>query len=216
MEAATARLANQTWSSRALNRLRTDRALVDRFRAGDETAFEVLHDRHESRVLAICVGVLGSTEDAKDASQEVFARVASALLEAPPAELRPWLARVTRNAAIDVARARRPRTEELPEDQPSTSPGPASTAEHHDQLDELMSGLRELPEPQRTALVMREPGGFDYAEIDRALDVDKTAVTGLIARARIGLRTHERALQVSCNSVQEQLAVEVDGRRRRA
>src|SRR5436190_218937 len=211
MEAATATLATQPWTSRALNRLRPDRALVDRFRGGDESAFEVLHDRHEARVLAICIGVLGSTEDAKDASQEVFARVASALLESPPAELRPWLARVTRNAAIDVARARRPRTEELHEDQPSPTPGPAGTAESRDQLDELMSGLRELPEPQRTALVMRELGGFNYAEIGRALDVDQSAVTGLIARARIGLRTHARALEVSCSSVQERLAVEIDG-----
>src|SRR5947207_2231840 len=64
MEAATATLATQPWTSRALNRLRPDRALVDRFRGGDESAFEVLHDRHEARVLGLCIGMRGRSRSA--------------------------------------------------------------------------------------------------------------------------------------------------------
>ena len=90
---------------RRLLRLRSDAVLAERFARGDDGAFAVLYERHRASVLAICMGVLGSRHDAEDAAQESFAALAVALRSSPPREMRPWLGRVARNAAIDVASA---------------------------------------------------------------------------------------------------------------
>lgn len=193
-----------------LDRVRSDDRLVARFRAGDDSAFAALYQRHRPRVLAICLAVLGSHEDAQDAMQEVFASAARSLRRRPPDELRPWLARVARNAAIDMLRARQPTCSAAEE------PIAPAAADGRLELRDLLAALRALPEQQRTALVMRELAGFSYSEIAATLGTDETAVNGLIARARLGLRSREAALAVGCTEVRARLAAETDGRRRPA
>jgi RNA polymerase sigma factor (sigma-70 family) len=163
---------------RGLARLRSDEALGERFRDGDESAFAALYKRHRTSVLAICMGVLGSRQDAEDAAQEAFTSLAVALRDSPPRDLRPWLARVARNSAIDLARRRRshPVFDE-PQPEPVTS-GDAIT----DELESVLAGIRQLPEAQRTALLVRELGGHCYQEIADLLELDTGAVRGLIAR----------------------------------
>jgi RNA polymerase sigma factor (sigma-70 family) len=201
MEAASAQaLGRSATSGGALNRLRSDRRLAERFRAGDDGAFAVLYERHRHRLLAICIGVVGSYEDAQDALDDV----------------RAWLSRVVRNAAIDLVRARRV-TDPLADEAPAPGDGnPAAQVEERAEVQELVSSLGRLPEHQRTALVMRELGGSSYAEIAGALEVDETAVRGLIARARLSLRAELEASELACATVREELAHQPDGRRRPA
>lgn len=169
MEAATARTAGVRTAppGGALNRLRGDRKLVERFQAGDDGAFAVLYERHRSRLMAIAIGVLGSVDDAQDAVQDAFMSASSSLRTATPDDLRAWLSRVARNAAIDVARGRRPTVEVADGD--ALAPGPAGQAEVRSELLELVAALKDLPERQRTALVMRELSGASYAEIGSTL-----------------------------------------------
>jgi hypothetical protein len=63
------------------------------------------------------------------------------------------------------------------------------------------------------ALLMRELGGHSYSEIADVLGVDEPAVKGLIARARISLRTHREATELACASARGTIAAEPDGRR---
>lgn len=217
MEAATARTAGARPSAPpggALNRLRGDRKLVERFQAGDDAAFAVLYDRHRSRLMAIAIGVLGSAEDAQDAVQDAFMSASSSLRARTPDDVRAWLSRVARNAAIDVARGRRPTVEAAESD--AVAAGPARQAEVRSELVELVAALKDLPERQRTALVMRELSGASYAEIGATLGADEAAVRGLISRGRLSLRAAREARALQCGAVRERLAVEVDGRRRTA
>src|SRR5579875_926439 len=153
---------------RRVLRLRSDASLAERFAAGDEAAFDVLYERHRPVVLAVCMGMLGAAADAEDATQETFSALALTLRSRRPPELRPWLIRVARNASIDAIRRRRHRLltfdGELPE-LPARAPS-AGRAE----LASVLEGIRELPESQRTALLMRELGGHSYAEIAAHLD----------------------------------------------
>lgn len=200
-----------------LNLLRSDEVLIDRFCTGDEVSFSSIYARHYGRVFAICLGVLGSREDAQDAAQEVFATAAGKLRAgAQPENFKPWLSQVARNAAIDIARSRKPVSEEPEENEMPASIGVAQVAEQRSEMLEIMGGLRELPEQQRSALVMREVGGYSYGEIAHVLGVDETAVRGLISRARISLRTHRESQSLDCVTVRELLAQEMDGRRRPA
>ena len=195
---------------RRLLRLRSDAALAERFALGDEAAFDVLYERYRPAVLSVCMGILGALHDAEDVTQETFSALAVALRANPPSELRPWLARVARNAAIDVTRRGRQRaltpTGELPEVPVRQSNGRA-------ELEALLDGIRELPESQRTALLMRELGGHSYGQIATVLETHEDAVRGLIARARVGLRAHREASQLPCAAARASIEAEPDGRR---
>ena len=203
-----------------LLRLRTDAGLAERFAAGDQAAFSVLYERHRRSVLAVCVGVLGGRDDAEDAAQECFAALAQALRKDRPRDLRAWLVRVARNAAIDVRRRRRTQPAwddgDLHCDDARAVPGTGARppAGPHDatrvgaELESVLEGIRELPEAQRTALLMRELAGHSYREIGEVLGIDEQAVRGLIARARVGLREHRAASELPCAAARATLASE--------
>jgi RNA polymerase sigma factor (sigma-70 family) len=198
-----------------VNRLRAESVLIRRFREGDEEAFAELYRRHFQRVYAVCLGVLGSQHDAQDAAQEVFTRAASALRRDPPLELRAWLVSVARNKSIDLLRARRA-VAEASEAAADSEHDPVVAVSRKARLEELMSALKGLPENQRSALVLRELGGFSYGEIATSLALDEQAVNGLIARARLSLRGREESLAFDCDTIRRDLSRELDGRRRPA
>jgi RNA polymerase sigma factor (sigma-70 family) len=191
--------------------MRSDATLAERFAAGDEAAFDVIYERHRPVVLAVCMGVLGTPADAEDATQETFSALAVTLRTRPPTELRPWLIRVARNASIDTTRRRRHRLLTLDGEIPEVAARPSGPGKA--ELAVVLDGIRELPEGQRMALLMRELGGHSYAEIAEFLATDEEAVKGLIARARVGLRTYREATELSCASARNTIAAEPDGRR---
>ena len=53
----------------------TDEELVDRCKAGEETAFNELIERHKKMAFSLAYNMLGNIEDARDISQEAFAVV---------------------------------------------------------------------------------------------------------------------------------------------
>ncbi len=64
----------------ALLKLRSDEQLVALFRAGNDEAFRVIHDRYRQRLFAYVRQMLaGSRSDAEDALQDVFLRAYNAL-----------------------------------------------------------------------------------------------------------------------------------------
>jgi len=134
-----------------------------------------------------------------------------ALQTKPPAELRPWLIRVARNASIDTTRRRRHRLLTLDGELPDVPARSASAGQA--ELAVVLDGIRELPEGQRMALLMRELGGHSYNEIAEFLETDEEAVKGLIARARVGLRTYREATDLPCATARAAIASEPDGRR---
>ena len=76
-----------------------------------------------------------------------------------------------------------------------------------------MAGIRELPEAQRTALLMRELAGHSDREIAVLLEVGEAAVHGLIARAWISLRSYREAYEMTCAAVRRPSPQKPDGRR---
>src|SRR5687768_11737687 len=82
-------------------------------RAGDQSAFSALAERHRGELRVHCYRMLGSFDDAEDALQDTFLRAwryRDSLKEGAP--LRPWLYRVATNACLDAI-ARDPRRSAL-------------------------------------------------------------------------------------------------------
>jgi len=105
-------------------------AVAAAVRAGDESTFSALAERHRRELLVHCYRMLGSFQDAEDAVQDALLRAwryRESLKDGAP--LRPWLYRVATNSCFDAI-ARDPRRSALAartaSDAPEgTAPGPS-------------------------------------------------------------------------------------------
>src|SRR5215213_10864924 len=172
-----------------LLKLAADDRLVALIRGGSAAAFEVLFDRYHSRLLAFCRHMLRSTEDAEDVLQEVFVKAHAAMLaDERQINARPWLYRIARNRCLN--HLRRP----VPEGQDSmdilVGEGGVTTADRvqcREDFRALVADVRDLPETQRTALLLREMDALSYEEIAETMDTTVPAVKSLLVRARMSL-----------------------------
>ncbi|MGH2925979.1 MAG: RNA polymerase sigma factor, partial [Solirubrobacterales bacterium] len=161
-----------------LLRLQSDEKLVALIREGHDRAFEVLFDRYQSRLLAFCRHLLGSIQDAEDVLQEVFVSAHTAMIaDERPINARPWLYRIARNRCLN--HLRRPVAEG--QDSMDVHPHENGTTtleqvQRREQLREIVSDMRELPETQRTAMVLREIDDLSYTEIAQAMGTSLPAV----------------------------------------
>jgi RNA polymerase sigma factor (sigma-70 family) len=190
-----------------------DERLVEHLRRGNMAAFEVIYDRHHRGILAYARHLLGSPEEAEDAVQQTFASAYDALVAGDgEIRLKAWLYTIARNRCLSVLRARREQPAEL--DEISTA-GLAEVVQQRDDLRELLSDVRELPEPQRAALVLAEVGGLAHADIAHVLECDVAKVKSLVFQARSGLIERRQARETPCEEIREQLSVLSGGSLRR-
>src|SRR4051795_9212658 len=208
----------------SLLRLRSDEQLLALFRAGNDTAFDVLHDRYRQRLFAYVRQMLsaGTRQDAEDVLQDVFVRAYGALrADARAMNVRAWLYRVAHNRCIDLLRLPVPPPAEVFEVSRKPLLDPIEEAQRRDDLRRLVEDVGRLPDQQRSALLMREIDGMTYAELAGALDVTVPAVKSLLVRARVGLVEAIEARDADCADIQADLlrsydrGVKASGRARR-
>jgi RNA polymerase sigma factor (sigma-70 family) len=201
----------------SLLRLQSDDRLISLVRRGNVAAFEVLVGRYESRLLAFCRHLLRSREDAEDVLQEVLTSAFNALLaDDRPINVRPWLFRIARNRSLNHLR----RTQPIGVDSMDVhySEHGASTADKVHGREEfrlLVGDIHELPESQKTALVLREMDALSYEQIAEAMETTVASVKSLLVRARVSLAEAAEARLLSCDEVRIELGEIAEGLRRR-
>src|SRR4051794_31556570 len=185
---APARLAGQS-----ILRTQSDERLADLAREGSDPAFEAIVGRYRGPLLGYCSGMLSGGR-AEDAVQQTFVKAHAALRggEAVRA-LRPWLYRIAHNTALNALRDRALHHAPLDERIDGVE-RPDQAAERRQELCEVLSAVRALPERQRDAIVLRELEGRDYDDIARQLGVSYGAVRQLLNRARTSLRAGATAI----------------------
>ena len=199
-----------------LLKLAGDERLVALIRSGHDYAFDVLFERYHSRLLAFCRHMLRSTEDAEDVLQEVFVKAHAAMLgDERHINVRPWLYRIARNRCLN--HLRRP----VPEGQDSmdimvgeNGVTTADTVQKREEFRSLVADVQDLPETQRTALLLREIEALSYEEIAETMDTTIPAVKSLLVRARMSLAEATHSRQLTCGEVQLELAEAAEGLRK--
>jgi len=200
-----------------LLRLQSDERLIALVRRGNHGAFEALVGRYQSRLLAFCRHMLGSREDAEDVLQEVFAAAFNAILaDDRPINARPWLYRIARNRSLNHLRRVQPIGVDsmdihLSEHGTTT----ADKVDKREQFRELIADVQELPETQRTALLLREIDALSYEQIAEAMETTIPSVKSLLVRARVSLAEAAEARQLNCEDVRIELGEIAEGLRRR-
>jgi RNA polymerase sigma factor (sigma-70 family) len=199
-----------------LLKLQADEKLVALIREGHEHAFDVLFDRYHSRLLAFCRNMLRSTEDAEDVLQEVFVKAHAAMLaDERHINARPWLYRIARNRCLN--HLRRPVADGVDTMDVLPSEHGVTTAERVQKREDfrcLVEDVGELPETQRTALLLRELDALSYEEIATAMDTTVPAVKSLLVRARMSLAEATHSRQLTCGEVRLELAEAAEGLRK--
>jgi RNA polymerase sigma-70 factor (ECF subfamily) len=176
------------------------------FRAGDETAFNVLVDRHRRELHVHCYRMLGSYDDAEDAVQETFVRAwrAHAGFDGGSGA-RAWLYRIATNTCLDAIRRRKRQVRSLDSfaEVPWLTPYPdrmldlvAPAADEPDAVAvaretvELayIAVIQLLPARQRAVLLLRDLLGWSAQETAQALEISVASANSALQRARATLR----------------------------
>jgi RNA polymerase sigma-70 factor (ECF subfamily) len=169
-----------------------DDELVGRVTLGDHAAFGTLYDRHGALVYGVARRVLGDGPQAEDIAQSVFLQIWTRPEAYRGGNFAAWIARVTRNACLDVVRSAAVRLRE-PE-------MPAEMAAEVQLDDEVFASLRAeavtaaldlLSGDQRSAIEKAYFEGLSYREVAEQLGAPLGTVK---SRIRMGLRRLWEAL----------------------
>ncbi len=171
-----------------------DDELIERVRAGDETAFRELIDKHIDRVQTLVASMLRNRFEVDDVVQDVFFKVYRKLdrFQGRSAFF-TWLYRVAFNTATDHLK-RKKRVAETSLDDLAGLDAVAPCASAIRQLRnkelrvQMADAVASLPEKYRNILVLREYEGCTYDEIAQILQCSKGTVESRLFRARRRLR----------------------------
>src|SRR5580693_6659298 len=138
------------------------------------------------------------------------------LADERPINVRPWLYRIARNRSLNHLR----RTQAIAVDTMDfqLSEHGATTADkvyEREAFRLLVGDIHELPETQKTALVLREMDALSYEQIAEAMETTVSSVKSLLVRARVSLAEAAEARMLSCDEVRIELAEIAEGLRRR-
>jgi RNA polymerase sigma factor (sigma-70 family) len=196
-----------------LLRLQSDERLIALTRRGQHAAFEALCSRYQARLLSFVRHMLGSREDAEDVLQEVFAAAFNAVLaDERPINVRPWLYRIARNRSLNhLRRASAVGVDSMDVHFADHGLSTGDRVLRRETFRELLADVGQLPETQRTALLLREIDALSYEQIAHAMETTVPSVKSLLVRARISLAEAAEARKLSCDEVRLELGEVAEG-----
>jgi len=179
-----------------------DAALMLLVKQGDSGAFEQLVDKYKQPVMNLAFRMLRDAAEAEDLAQNVFVQVyKSAHRYEVASKFSTWLFTIARNLSLNEIRRRsrhpadsmdanHPEQDDQPlhqyEDKKTFSPPDRLLhGELEQKIDEAMA---ELPENQRTAILLCRQDELSYEEIAKVLDCSLSATKSLIHRGRETLK----------------------------
>lgn len=164
---------------------------------GDIDAFNDLVLAYQGRAYNVAYRLLGEPASAADATQEAFIAAYRHLAEYHDGSFAAWLMRIVTNTALDELRRQKRRPSEPLEtlEDPSTEIRFAAEgispeqAAQQAELNRLIQGcLQALPDDMRTAAVLCDVQGFDYAEVAAMTGTALGTIKSRLSRARARLR----------------------------
>ncbi len=176
----------------------TDSQLIREIVEGNVELFEEVIKRYERKLLAFVFQLLksaGMESVAEDLCQETFYKAFRSLhlFREGEASFATWLYTIARNSVISELRKNRTSSVTL-DDAAYQLAAPADhTPENKTIRQETVSRVRDainnLPDKQRSALILREYDQLEYHEIATILGQTVSSVKSLLFRARAGVKT---------------------------
>ena len=152
-------------------------------------------EQHRKRIYSFAHYSLRKSVDAEDVTQEVFIKLWQHWQKIDHEKLGAWLMRVAHNTVIDHVRRRQPIRENVDE-----YADVEEQTEHYDsgiEIDQaifkqnLQSAIKDLDEPFRSIIIMRDIQGLSYAEMQATLNMNESQVKVYLHRGRRKLRDNK-------------------------
>ena len=180
-----------------------DRALVERFQAGDVDGFEDLYRRYFSRLYRFCVKRLdGDPHEAEEVAQEAFVRALRAMPDlGGERKFYPWLTVIAARLCVDAHRRRGRSVPTAEIDLGVIEGGQDAIVEAVDHA-LVAQAMTQISDRHREVLQLREERGWSYQRIADHYDVTQGTIEALLFRARRALRKEFMSL----NAVDGRLA----------
>ena len=179
-----------------MTKYQADLQIIDRFKGGDQSAFEELLLKYQDRIYNLCRHMLSNTHEAEDAAQDTFLKAYQKLTDfKPEASLYTWLYRIAVNTCLDYKKRpffeslfKKTEGDEFSDETASDWPSPEKLYESKQIGLALHNSIRKLPSKLRTAIVLKEIEGLSYEEIADILEISIGTVKSRISRARDELK----------------------------
>ena len=174
----------------------SDELLVERVKAGDKHAFDLLVLKYQHRIVKLIMRYVRDPAEAMDVSQEAFLKAYRAIPNfRGDSAFYTWMYRIAINTAKNHIVAGRRRPLEYSTDVSESGELDWHTQlQDHDSPEEVALGeelretveqtLQELPDDLRTAITLRELDGLSYEEIAQVMECPVGTVRSRIFRAR--------------------------------
>jgi len=183
-----------------------DRLLVDRFKGGDQSAFDEMVSRYWDRIYSMVHQLLRNQQDAEEVTQDAFIRAHRGLANfRGDSAFSTWLYQIATNLARNRYWYwwRRKRDQSVSIDAPVSSENDMTLAdvipaevESPDDITvtqefvaRIGKGMERLSAKHREILVLRNIKNMSYEEIASILGISVGTVKSRIARARESLRS---------------------------
>jgi RNA polymerase sigma-70 factor (ECF subfamily) len=178
-------------------------AVIEQLKSGSEDAFAWLISRYQQPLYSLIYRILPNPGDAADITQEVFVKVFRGIGHFHgEASLRTWIYRIALHEALNQRRwwSRHQRQQVTIEpDNEEQYPhscealvdpheSPFDAAAHAEIASRVEAALRDVPEPFRTVVVLRDIEGFGYEEIAEILNANLGTVKSRLMRGRAHLK----------------------------
>ncbi len=182
-----------------------DRILVDRFKNGDQAAFDEMVQRYWSRIYSMVHQLLRNQQDAEEVTQDAFIRAHKGLVNfRGDSAFSTWLYQIATNLARNRYWYwwRRKRDKSISFDAPlgdesdstladiipAEVESPDDIAVNQELVDKIGASMENLGAKHREILILRNVKNLSYEEISSILGISIGTVKSRIARARETLR----------------------------
>lgn len=182
-----------------------DELLIERIRAGDMAAYNVMVIRHYDRIFSRVLQLLNNKQDAEEVTQDAFIRAHRGLENfRGDASFSTWLYQIATNLAHNRYWYwfRRKRDQSISLDQPQCEDGsltlenvmpcadenPAEAVVTQEFVDRVSACMQYLNDKHKEVLILRNVKNLTYDEIAQQLEISVGTVKSRIARARESLR----------------------------
>ena len=176
----------------------TDEKLVELAVSNDSEAFGEIVKRWERKIFALCFGMLGREDEARDAAQETFIAAYRNISKfRGEAKVSSWLHRIAVNQCLTVKRRSKVRAEDFLDDESAEAENvfvapahrsPARATEQVERLAIVRQAVSSLPLDLRQVIVMKEFEEMTFQQISEALQIPLSTVKSRVYTALRQLR----------------------------
>jgi RNA polymerase sigma-70 factor (ECF subfamily) len=163
-----------------------DAQLLARVVEGDHDAFTAIMRSHEDRVFSVCLRIMGSRDQALDATQETFLttfRKASQFKG--DSALGTWIYRIAVNTCYDQLRKqKRRKTDPMPEHLDPADYSAEDAVDAAGLRPEIRRALAAIPEDFRTAVILSDIEGMGLPDVAEILEIPVGTVKSRVFRGR--------------------------------